>query len=53
MIFTVKLHSDLDEVKRVGGASGDDGSNASLNKTFETHVGSILSGTNNYTKSEN
>ena len=36
--FALELHSDLDEVKRVGGAAGNDRSDASFDKTFDTHV---------------
>ncbi|KAL4362729.1 hypothetical protein GQ457_04G003590 [Hibiscus cannabinus] len=37
MGFSLKLHTDLDEVQRMGGSAGDDRRNASLHETFQTH----------------
>lgn len=35
--LSLELHSDLDEIKRVGGTSCDHGSDASFHKTFHAH----------------
>lgn len=35
--FALELHSDLDEIQRVGGAACNNGSYASLNEAFDTH----------------
>ena len=35
--LALELHADLDKIQRVGGAAGDNGSDASLDKSFDTH----------------
>lgn len=36
--FTLELHADLDEIKWVGGTTGDNGRYASSNETLDAHL---------------